>query len=179
MNWEVLEHGRDAATEAQAAILAIEATDAKRQSLDATYNGLRRLSLACLNCWSRLKVTRSLDGVKEIEMVEEFFKEIEPFEVESNVYGFAEGVMIGLRPSRVGDAVYVMKIVSQDRGEGQASYVLDAICEMADRHSVVLFLEVEVGDGLTRGQLAEWYWRKGFRGDFTEMIREPRNRTAD
>ena len=97
-----------------------------------------------------------------------------------NVYSFVEGVTVGLRPSRVGDAVYIMKIRSTVRNEGRASKTLDQICEFADDSAVELFLEVklflgvEEDDGLSAQELADWYHSRGFRGDRTEMIREPK-----
>ena len=91
------------------------------------------------------------------------------------MYSFVEGVTVGLRPSRAGDAaVYIMKIRSTIRNEGRASETVDQICEFADDSAVELFLEVEENDGLSAQALADWYYRRGFRGDLTEMIREPR-----
>lgn len=81
-----------------------------------------------------------------------------------------------LRSPRRGDGVYLMKIrtACRSRGQGEASRLLSLICETADRHELTLFLEVEEDDGLCDTDLADWYWRFGFRGDLTEMIREPR-----
>ena len=104
----------------------------------------------------------------------QFFDAISNYSVEENVYSFVEGVTVGLRPSRVGDAVYIMKIRSTEPNEGRASQTLDQICEFADDSAVELFLEVEEDDGLNAQELADWYYRRGFRGDLTEMIREPK-----
>lgn len=88
-----------------------------------------------------------------------------------------EGCKASLPRSRVGDAVYILKIVTepQFRGQGRASDLLSEICEAADEYAVVLFLEVEQMDGgaMEPTELAEWYWRHGFRGDMDEMIRIP------
>ncbi len=108
-----------------------------------------------------------------LRSVEEFFIAVKPFSCGKNVYSFVDGVEIGLRSSRPGDAVYIMKIRSSDRGSGLASETLTQVCQIADSNEVTLFLEVEEDDGLTSKELADWYWRFGFRGDLTEMIREP------
>lgn len=107
---------------------------------------------------------------------EQFFDAISNYSVGENVYSFVEGVTVGLRPSRVGDAVYIMKIRSTVRNKGRASETLDQICEFADDSAVALFLEVEKDDGLSAQKLADWYHSRGFRGDLTEMIREPKHR---
>jgi hypothetical protein len=101
-----------------------------------------------------------------------FFADIEPNKIGERVYSFFDGVEVGLRPSKKGDSVYIMKIRSRDRGKGKASSTLAAICDAADRASVDLFLEIEESDGLSKHELANWYWRFGFRGDTTEMIRK-------
>ena len=105
--------------------------------------------------------------------VNSFFDEIAAYAVGDNVYSFVDQVQIGLRPSKAGDAVYIMKIRSTSRGQGLATETLCRVCESADDHCVSLFLEIEEDDGLTTKQLADWYWRHGFRGSMTEMIREP------
>ena len=114
---------------------------------------------------------------------EQFFDAISNYSVEENVYSFVESVTVGLRPSKAGDAaVYIMKIRSTIRNEGRASETLDMICEFADDSAVTLFLEVklflgvEEDDGLSAQELADWYHSRGFRGDRTEMIREPKHR---
>ncbi len=99
---------------------------------------------------------------------------------EGDVYLVSEdGAEASIRRSRSGDAVYLMKIRTSpnQRGKGFASAILCSICEAADQHGVTLFLEVERQDdsGLTESELADWYWRFGFRGVATEMIREPKN----
>ncbi len=47
--------------------------------------------------------------------------------------------------------------------------------ELADEHGVAIVLEVDAfdEDGLDNQQLADWYWRFGFRGTPDEMVREP------
>ena len=107
------------------------------------------------------------------DLIAKFFDEIEQFKIETNVYSFVSGVVVGLRPSKTGDCVYLMKIRSTDRGKGLASETLAAICDIADQFAIDLFLEVEESDGMSVSQLAEWYWRFGFRGTTSEMIRKP------
>jgi hypothetical protein len=112
------------------------------------------------------------------DSIDVFFAEIEELKVAPNVYRFNEGVSVGLRSSRAGDAVYLMKITTDllNRGQGRASETLSSICNLADQCGVTLFLEVEkFGLGLDESDLAEWYWRFGFRGDLTEMVREPQD----
>ena len=105
--------------------------------------------------------------------ITQFFNELEQFKTDENVFSIVDGVQIGLRPSKSGDAVYLLKIRSNQRGQGLASETLGHVCSIADRFAVVLFLEVESDDGLGEKELAEWYWRFGFRGPISEMIREP------
>ena len=105
--------------------------------------------------------------------IRQFFEDAQEFQVDESVYSFVDSVEIGLKPSRAGDAVYIMRIRSNDRGKGSASETLGIVCDMADEFEVDLFLEVEADDGLSAEQLAEWYWRFGFRGRLDEMIRHP------
>jgi hypothetical protein len=105
------------------------------------------------------------------QSVKRFFESIQDYSLGGNIYSFADGVDISLRPSRAGDAVYVMKIRSRMRGQGLASASLESVCSVADECKIDLFLEVEESDGLDSNQLAEWYWRHGFRGNLQEMIR--------
>jgi hypothetical protein len=96
---------------------------------------------------------------------------------EENVYELVGGVLIGLRPTLAGDAIYVMKIKTSERlrGQGAASEALAWLCSLADEHSVTLCLEVEPFDfgGLSEAELLGWYKRFGFTGNAREMIREP------
>lgn len=103
--------------------------------------------------------------------VRDFFETLQDYATGNSVYSLVDGVEIGLRPSKVGEAVYIMKIRSSQRGEGRASYALQALCKLADEYQLDLFLEVEQSDGLNSEQLAEWYWRYGFRGNLKEMVR--------
>ena len=70
-----------------------------------------------------------------------------------------------------------IRTTKEFRDQGSASDILSATCRFADAFGVVLFLIVEPQDDceLSAQQLSEWYWRFGFRGDLSEMIREPRN----
>ena len=96
--------------------------------------------------------------------------------VENGVFSCC-GSVASMRRSRIGDSLYIMHIVTepQHRGEGNASAILAEICDAADRYGVTMFLEVEPRDdcSMTATELANWYWRFGFRGDPSEMIREP------
>ena len=102
-----------------------------------------------------------------------FFEAIASFRTEAGSYVFVEGVEVGLRPSRAGDCVYLLKIRLVREREGLSSESLSELCRIADDCKTTLFLEVEPSGSLTARQLADWYWRFGFRGDLTEMIREP------
>jgi GNAT superfamily N-acetyltransferase len=107
-------------------------------------------------------------------VVRDFFESVQGYATgKPAVYSFVEGVEVGLRPSRKGDSVYVLKIRSRPdvRGQGLASETLKAICTKADQHGVDLFLEVEESDGLSSADLSDWYWRYGFRGNLQEMVR--------
>jgi len=106
--------------------------------------------------------------------VESFISDLSQSKIEPQVYRF-DGVSVGLRASQDGTAVYLMNIRSdpQSRGNGNASDALETLCDLADEHQVTLFLEVEASGKMDDDAVADWYWRYGFRGDLTEMIREP------
>lgn len=110
--------------------------------------------------------------------VEEMLDALSPFCVGPNVYELMSGVRIGLRASRVGDAIYLMKIETHPfvREQGRGNQAMEELCRAADEHGVELFLEVEpFGEsGLGEADLVAWYWGFRFRGDKGEMIREPR-----
>ena len=71
----------------------------------------------------------------------QFFDAISDYSVAEKVYSFVEGVTVGLRQSRVGDAVYIMKIRSTVPNKGRASETLDQICEFADDSAVALNID--------------------------------------
>ncbi len=107
--------------------------------------------------------------------VQNFFESVQDYATDKPaVYEFVDGVEVGLRPSKSGDSVYVMKIRSRGdmRGQGLASATLQTVCAIADECGVDLFLEVEESDGLSSTELSDWYWRHGFRGNRLEMIRQ-------
>ena len=108
---------------------------------------------------------------------------LKPYCEGENVFELVDGVRMGLRPAQVGEALYVMKVRSEpdQRGKGTASGAMEMLCEMADEHSVELFLEVEPfdGSGPETPVLLAWYARVGFKGDAAEMVREPRSRTNE
>ncbi len=109
--------------------------------------------------------------------VAEFLGRLAQFRIDDRVYQMCGDARVGIRPSRAGDEIHIMKISTPPKrqGQGEASQTLDEICGLADELGVTLFLEVErFGDGgLAEGELLDWYWRRGFRGDAQEMIREP------
>lgn len=81
--------------------------------------------------------------------VEQMMQELKDrFPTEGRVFEFPGGVQVGLRPTLVGDAIYLMKIKTAyaDRGCGSASDALREICDIADQHGVILVLEVEPWD---------------------------------
>lgn len=47
-------------------------------------------------------------------------------------------------------------------GQGYGSRMLDALCEMADRHQVALRFEVVPSGRLDQEQISQWYARRGF-----------------
>jgi GNAT superfamily N-acetyltransferase len=68
--------------------------------------------------------------------------------------------------------------MSDVRGQGKATKVLDAIIQLADQHHVTLALDAKpygTTKGLTKSQLMSWYQRKGFQktGWGSEMVRTP------
>lgn len=88
----------------------------------------------------------------------------------------AGDAIASLRKARSGDGVYLMKIRTNPRSQQQGfgSALLGRLCDEADREDVTLFLEVEeTAEGPDAQTLADWYWRFGFRGDKTEMVRLP------
>ena len=112
------------------------------------------------------------------ERVDRMLGSLSKYRVEDRIYELAEGVRLGLRASRHGDAIYVLKVKTEarQRGLGRATEALEFLCSTADEHGVELFLEVEPfgTDGLDKAALVAWYARFGFRGEPDEMIREPR-----
>jgi hypothetical protein len=97
------------------------------------------------------------------------------------------------------NTLFIDHIISQSAFKGFASRTIDEICHYADKHNVILWLEVApfpLYDGaeikLNKNQLIEWYNRHGFEceifcnqnggnrvdlGCFQTMIRKPRNST--
>ncbi len=108
--------------------------------------------------------------------VENMLSVLETYHDDGNTFRF-DDTLISLRATLAGDAVYITKIwtESEDRGDGSATDALNTLCGIADGAGATLCLGVEPFDtgGLTEDQLLEWYWRFGFRGDSTEMIRAP------
>jgi hypothetical protein len=70
--------------------------------------------------------------------------------------------------------------MSDVRGQGKASQVLDTITQLADQYQVTLALDVEpygTTKGLNKTQLTAWYKRRGFKktGWGSEMTRSPQS----
>lgn len=70
--------------------------------------------------------------------------------------------------------------ISDVRGQGKASKVLDTITQLADQYQVTLALDVKpygTTKGLNKTQLMAWYKRKGFQktGWGSEMTRPPQS----
>jgi hypothetical protein len=70
--------------------------------------------------------------------------------------------------------------ISDVRGQGKASKVLDTITQLADQYQVTLALDVKpygTTKGLNKTQLMAWYKRKGFQktGWCSEMTRSPQS----
>ena len=113
------------------------------------------------------------------DRVNGMIQSLDEYQVSPDVYEFVDGVQIGLRPSRTGSAIYIMKIKTElgQRNRRAASVAMQVLCAEADAHQVEMFLEAEpFGDveGPDVGGLTEWYRRFGFVGDAREMLREPR-----
>lgn len=88
-----------------------------------------------------------------------------------------ERCMAAMRRSIAGDAVCITLIRTDSgyHGQGYASELLTSICNAADNLGVTLLLDVERQDAseMAGQELADWYWRYGFRGVPSEMLREP------
>ena len=83
-----------------------------------------------------------------------------------------------LKPTMHGEDVYLMYLGVDPlaRGNGLASELLQDICAAADEHDVKLWLEVEWhkdDGGLSEQKLLGFFWQHGFRGNKSEMVREP------
>jgi len=89
--------------------------------------------------------------------------------------------------------LHIASIRSFRRGEGNASYALNKVLELADKHGLTINMtpspfgkgtnleEMPGGKMLTKKQLEKWYGRHGFvKGDepgkFSQMIREPQGK---
>ncbi|TWT95771.1 hypothetical protein [Neorhodopirellula pilleata] len=117
----------------------------------------------------------------EIDYVDPVVETIETlcelgFESKGHCYVSERGdCRAAIRPSN--GWLYLMNIRTNPRSRslGQASALLRDICRIADDFRVTVFLEVEAGSDsdMTESQLLDWYWRHGFRGCKSEMIREP------
>ena len=96
--------------------------------------------------------------------------------IEGEDYVF-DNTQVTMRPTQRGDAIYIQKISTDPvyRGDGSASFALELICVTADETGVILCLIVEPfnDEPITSTELVGWYWKFGFRGDASEMIREP------
>ena len=76
------------------------------------------------------------------------------------------------------DTLVIHRLWTLQPRQGIGSFMLQALCDLADRHAVVLMLKViPIGRKpypLSRDQLLVWYQRYGFDGTRKKMMRPPR-----
>jgi GNAT superfamily N-acetyltransferase len=114
---------------------------------------------------SRPDVTGALDEIKNT--YEQF---------ERNRYLFTDAAMF--EASRFGDSIYLTSVfvLPEERKSGLATKMMDAICDIVDRHNVniVIFPKRMGNDGLTTPELKKWYAKFGFKNsDQGNMLRTP------
>lgn len=75
------------------------------------------------------------------------------------------------------DRITIHRLWTRETGKGNGAYILRALCDLADRHQVVLSLKpLPIGRKpypLSRDQLLAWYQRHGFTGTRKKMARAP------
>jgi GNAT superfamily N-acetyltransferase len=68
-------------------------------------------------------------------------------------------------------------------GQGNGSFMLSAVCELADRHNIEMVLKTlpfgRKPYPLSREQLRVWYSRHGFEIQGRKMVRRPRTRVSE
>ena len=81
---------------------------------------------------------------------------------------------------RSGGEVMIHRIWTLQPGQGQGSKILSKVCELADRHGVVIRLKVAPLGAkpypMSAGQLEDWYRRHGFVGE-KKLVRFPASRS--
>lgn len=106
---------------------------------------------------------------------------------ETFAFGYvADGARIGyVGLTESGDpdeGIYVdlIEIDQEHSGRGHGSAALDALCALADRHGVALFLNAEPAGRLGAEDLLAWYGRRGFEvcAPFPEMAGVSMTRSA-
>jgi hypothetical protein len=75
------------------------------------------------------------------------------------------------------DRVAIHRLWTRKPGGGNGTFILRALCELADRHGIELTLKpLPIGRKpypLKRDQLQAWYQRHGFVGTRRKMLRPP------
>jgi hypothetical protein len=81
------------------------------------------------------------------------------------------------------DQITIYRLWTLQPGAGNGAMMLRALCDLADRHGVVMHLKpLPFGRKpypMNRDQLLGWYQRYGFEGTRRKMIRKPRPVASD
>jgi hypothetical protein len=116
-----------------------------------------------------------------------FFAELSQISrpVNAGTYAFDDGNQnaIGhIQLNRQAGEVTIHRIWATTPGKGSGSLILKKVCELADRHGIILKLAVNpLGVApypMSSRQLHSWYHRNGFAGD-RKMIRLPRGNAEE
>lgn len=87
---------------------------------------------------------------------------------------------VQLEVSNFDGALWISSIFTIERGKGDGSRVLQKICDIADKHNVVIRCSPEpFGDtnGLNKSELVKWYKRNGFKSiGWGELERLPKSK---
>ena len=155
-----------------------------------TYDQLGKLKQKPL----KVSEPNKLEGRETNENMNAFFKELRGLGF-SNPFLPSETVIMregGDKES--GAAVDVMpwygrlhlsSIRSLKRGEGNASYALNKVIELADKNNLTIELDPKPfktgieGKDFTLKQLKAWYKRHGFKEEGARMVREPQLKVED
>jgi hypothetical protein len=75
--------------------------------------------------------------------------------------------------------LHLGSIMSIEKGRGDATKVMNKICEIADKYKVTIHLSPKpygTGKGLNKSQLIKWYKKFGFKkSNYEDMKRMPQN----
>lgn len=84
---------------------------------------------------------------------------------------------VKLEVSKFDGSLWIQSISTIEHGKGDASKVLKMVCDIADKHNVVIRMAPEpygTEKGLNKTQLINWYKRYGFKKiSYGEMERLP------